>query len=337
MLFTILLVISILLLVCVLVINKKENFTNNTNDKPKLWVYLNTKYNSRNWESFYSQSNDSHIPDYLKLCLETIKTNCEDDFDIKLISLKNAKKYLPNLKLDEKNNEEFNKDLLAACLLNKYGGVWMPASTIVLGNVNNLYRKVVDDKLHFGGFSCDSDEYRCNLGSSFKLNQSVYMAPKNSSVAKELAHNLKELQKSHNSDYSFLKTGQDILSKILKKWKGLVKIFPAEVNGTRDCVMKNITEDNLLSNNTTNLLNHEKTMLVTFPREKIEENTKYNWFTRASKEQILLSNLWFSHLISAGLEHKDIKSWTTKQNTKDNYRWEERETVLIGKSPTRNS
>jgi len=77
------------------------------------------------------------------------------------------------------------------------------------------------------------------------------------------------------------------LSKILNKWTGKVEILPASVNGTRDCVMKNISADNLLSNNVTSLLNHDSTLMVTFNRDIIDNNTKYNWFTRASKKQIL--------------------------------------------------
>ena len=60
--------------------------------------------------------------------------------------------------------------------------------------------------------------------------------------------------------------------------------------------MKNISADNLLSNNVTSLLDHDSTLMVTFNRDIIDNNTKYNWFTRASKKQILLSDVWFSQI-----------------------------------------
>ena len=335
MLFTVL-IIAIIVIVLFLVGFKKEHFVV-PNNKPKLWVYLNTDYNSRKWNSFYSQSNTSHVPDYIKICLETIKNNCEDDFDIKIVNQKNISEYLPNLKINNKHNHDYIKDVVAANLLLEYGGIFMPASTLVLNKLDGLYRKVIDKNLYFAGFNCDSDEYRCNLGNDFRLNQSVYLAPANSPVINEFVSNLKQIEGGHKSDYSFSKTGQSLLSKILKKYSGMVKLFPASVSGTRDCVMKSITPDNLLSKNVTILLDPETTLMVTFKRSEIEENTKYNWFARNSKQQILLSNLWFSRLAEIGLDNKKISTWKIHKNTVDNYSWKKTKNVFIGKSPTRNS
>ena len=337
MLFTILLVGVLLLILALVGLCKKENFVNMGNLKPKLWIYLETKYNSRKWHSFYSQSNQDHVPDYLNLCLDTIKNKCEDTFDIHLVSTKNYKKYLPNLKINQKSNLDYNKDLIAANLLNKYGGIWLPASTLVLKDISQLYRKVVQDNLYFSGFSCDDDEYRCNEGSNYLLNQSVYISNKNTPVTQEWVNQLEKINNTHLSDYSFLKTGQKMLSKILNKWTGKVEILPASVNGTRDCIMKNISADNLLSNNVTSLLDHDSTLMVTFNRDIIDNNTKYNWFTRASKKQILLSDVWFSHLTKIGLDSKTIKTYKTVQPSKDNYFWKSTQNLFIGKSPTRNS
>ena len=128
MLFTILVVGVLLLILALVGLCKKENFVNMGSLKPKLWIYLETKYNSKMAFILFTKQSRSRS-DYLNLCLDTIKNKCEDAFDIHLVSNKNYKKYLPNLKINQKSNLDYNKDLIAANLLNKYGGIWLPAST----------------------------------------------------------------------------------------------------------------------------------------------------------------------------------------------------------------
>ena len=53
--------------------------------KPILWVHIDYKKNSRNWESFYSRSNNDINQDYLYLTIRSIIDNCGDDSHICLI------------------------------------------------------------------------------------------------------------------------------------------------------------------------------------------------------------------------------------------------------------
>tara|TARA_B100000963_G_C22611043_1_gene664879 strand:+ start:920 stop:1924 length:1005 start_codon:yes stop_codon:yes gene_type:complete len=332
---TLLLIIIVLLLLLLIVFNPKySHFTPSNNGKPCLWVYLENGYNTRKWESFYSQSNTDHVPDYLKLCLDTIKLNCEDSFDIKLITPDNVTDYLPGFKKSE--NLKYMKDKMMASVLTKYGGLWMPISTLVFKDLIGLHDEVVNTSF-FGGFHCDYDEYRCNLGSNKLLNESVFIAPKNSKVTRELLEKLNNLENKHISDYEFLKSGQQLMAEVLNKYADSVKLYPASVSGTRDCVMKSISADNLLSNNNTSLLDVKTTQMVTFDRKLIDENTRFNWFSRASKKQILLADIWFSKLAQVGLNKTEITTFTTKQDSKDNYIWKKIKNYFIGKSPTRNS
>ena len=54
----------------------KDRFSHDyhvTDERPNLWVWNPTEYNSTVWSSFYSRSNTTYVPDYIKMCIETIK------------------------------------------------------------------------------------------------------------------------------------------------------------------------------------------------------------------------------------------------------------------------
>lgn len=290
-----------------------------TPERPHLWIWCPKEYNTKKWSSFYSRSNTDYVPDYIKMCIETIKRH-NTNFDIHVLSEGDLGKYVPKAVLDDlaKKNSDFCYDTIVTHVLSKYGGIWMPASTMVFKNLSPLYYHVVDNNLHFGGFSCDSDEYFCL--NSDKPDRAIFIAPPKSPVIHEWRNQIAKYNLNAQNDYTFNKRGMNTLRSVLSKYPSKIHLFDASMNGTRDCRLKLIGAESLLSSNIGSLADPRHLYLLNFDRNDIKNNHKYNWFERADRDSIIKSTLWFTLLYRAasGLDiHLDEN--------------------VVGKSQTRNS
>jgi len=272
-----------------------------TDDRPNLWIWNPTEYNSTKWSSFYSRSNNTYVPDYIKMCIETVKRHCSAHFNIHILNQTNIKKYLPNCVLKDlsKQNSQFSYDILISSILAKYGGIWMPSSTIVLKNLMPLYSHIVDNGFFLGGFSCDSDEYFCL--NSDNPDRAIFIAPRQSPIIHEWRKYLSLLKDNSQNDYTFNKRGLHTLKKVIKKFPSKIHLFDASMNGTRDCRLKLIGADSLLSSNIGSLANPKSLYLLNFDRNTIKNNHRHNWFEKASADDILHSTLWFTLLYRASM------------------------------------
>lgn len=107
-----------------------DNDINNTNEvspSNELWV-------------FWAQGFDN-APELIKLCINSIKRNC-NDWNFHLLSLSNVKEYidLPSFIWRKLNNTSITltefSDILRFALLNKYGGLWIDATTFVTKQIS---------------------------------------------------------------------------------------------------------------------------------------------------------------------------------------------------------
>tara|TARA_B100001093_G_scaffold267094_2_gene255462 strand:- start:2 stop:955 length:954 start_codon:yes stop_codon:yes gene_type:complete len=121
-----------------------EGFKN----KPIIWMY---------WETLPGRTK----PGYIDLCIDSVKFNCGNCFNVIVCNNKNIYKYLPEvgemnfkgLKLPQK------VDYYRYCLLKKYGGVWIDADTVVLKCMCPIYNKLKD--YDYIGFGCGYSTKQC--------------------------------------------------------------------------------------------------------------------------------------------------------------------------------
>ena len=266
-------------------------------EKPHLWIWCPTYYNSKQWSSFYSRSNTTYTPDYIKMCIETIKRH-NTHFNIHILNVDNICDYLPEVdkRQVEKNDANYNYDNFVTSILHKYGGIWMPCSTLVFKDLRPLYYHIIDNDFYLGGFSCDSDQYLCL--NSKNPDRSIFIAPQHSPIIHEWKSSLSHMKHSQN-DYTFKRRGINSLQHIIEKYPSKIHLFDASMNGTRDCRLKLVGPDSLLSSNIGSLANPKNLYLLNFDRNAIRDNHRHNWFEKAPRKDIIKSTLWFTLLYRA--------------------------------------
>lgn len=294
--------------------NHQQQLTN-TIKKPILWIYHELDMpNTRYWDSFGSRLNLGNTPSYLWLSIYSIYVNCFRDFHIIILNSKTIYQYLPNLKIDMSPYStidiEKRKQYISCYLLERYGGIYLEPSTIVLKNLYPLYQKyILTQQYQFVGFA-EGDEYILGNTDNTRLKPSmkIMMSGKNNMLMKQCRQELYRLITNYNKiSYQFNHYQLCVLWKYLNHHDNTLEnkkylILSPSYNGTRDKNNKLITIDNFLSTNSTEFLNHHDLHVVLLPDKALYENIKYNWFIRYSISQILNSNLWINDIYTKALK-----------------------------------
>ncbi len=199
----------------------------NTKDikKPILWLY---------WEGY--------MPDYIKMCKNTIYKHCSKSFEIIFLDNKKIDIYLPELKekkLDFSNLKIAQKvDYYRILLLYKYGGLYMDMDILVLKDLSEIIGKL--EKHDFVGFGCTG--YKCKYGYGKPSNWLLASKPKTKLMKNILINYENKLEqfnknKLNSKDIGYFDFGKNLI------WEELDKLiqdgytyyhYPNTVDGTRD-------------------------------------------------------------------------------------------------------
>lgn len=117
-------------------------------DRLRIWLY---------WEDI----KDTEHPAYIGLCCDTIVKHCNSDFKVTLVSPKNLKEYLPELREDLGLLKYIahKADYIRWKLLEKYGGIWLDIDYIAIKSPKEVYFLLEDyDFLYTGHPFLPNDE-----------------------------------------------------------------------------------------------------------------------------------------------------------------------------------
>ena len=113
-----------------------------------IWMY---------WETLPGKKK----PGYIDLCINSIKFNCGNCFEIIVLDNKNILKYIPEIEnIDFSNlNLPQKVDFYRYCLLEKYGGVWIDADILVIKCICPFFKKLENND--YVGFGCGHNMEIC--------------------------------------------------------------------------------------------------------------------------------------------------------------------------------
>lgn len=307
-----LIIIFLIMLWCLLDNNERfDNINDNINEatplkKPYLWVY---------WELI---NGAEAPPPYISLCIDIIKQNTANTFDIKMLDEKSIFTYLPDLRVDINDLPVALKtDYIRTRLLKTYGGLWIDADTICMNSLKDLADKL-NQGVDYIGAGC-TDVICKNLDGYGKPSNWLMGSKPNGVLISKCVKALDDkLNAYYNTpanerkQFDYYELGKKIIWEqydILIKEDPSYKMYhmPAYTDGTRDIDGKWVSP-NLIFSDPIKYERPDDLMIVMLVNSTYcGKDPKYNWFCKLSREEILKGNYFVSSLFNKALNYKDIK------------------------------
>ncbi len=251
------------------------------NNKPYLWIHNIFEINSNNWSSFGSRNTKCMNQPYKYMTIKSIIDKCSNDFNVCVIDDNIFTKIIPKWNIDinliaEPLKTNIRK-LAISQILYIYGGLLVSDSFICYKSLFDLYKKGVEnDKLLVNDPNV--------LSINNKTNIKFIGCKKNNKVMKDY---ILKLEKINSTDFTLENKFLQEENKIFNCNKN-VNIIPNQYIGINDADNIKITLDKLMGNTYFELIDDVYGLYI--PDEDILKRTKYQWFSRLSTEQILLSD-----------------------------------------------
>lgn len=265
--------------------------------KPILWQY---------WEG--------NLPDYIKLCMETVDKHCSNNFKIIRLNPQNIKEYLPEIEEYEENINTLiipqKVDIYRIMLLYKYGGMYMDADVIVLRNPSEIMDKLKE--FDFVGFGCTGKN--CKIG-YFEPSNWLLVSRPNTILMRNILNNLinkikninsittkikNKIKKIINKDYdTYHDFGKHVIwteLKELKKQDYTYYHYPNTIDGTRDVKGEWVTSERIFSNQSIEYDDEENMMFLIIYNSGVNNDIK-----TMSREEILNKDCNYSKFIKKSL------------------------------------
>tara|TARA_B110000858_G_scaffold183250_2_gene223385 strand:- start:2344 stop:3387 length:1044 start_codon:yes stop_codon:yes gene_type:complete len=271
------------------------------NDKPILWIHTKNEINSRNWISFNSRNTKEVNQGYIEMCINSIMKHCSNSFKICLINDESFSKLLPTWTIELNKLAEPIKShvrqLAFIKLLHFYGGLCLPNSTIVLKDLKPLMTTFLTDKDFFAVETLARNKSADTL--KFIPSTNIMGARKQSSSLKQLLEYTQiQISKDNTSEMDFVGNLDIKLFDMYKKNE--INVMDAKLFGTKDNSNKEILIDDLMSSLPIKL--SDDCYCIVIPKDELLKRTKYNWFVRLNKNQIINSDNNISNFLMYSLQ-----------------------------------
>jgi len=283
----------------------KKYFINETssvsvNKLPIIWIHLDYERNSRYWQSFYSRMTNNLNQPYLNLTMQSIIDKCKNSFNICVINDESFSKLLPKWNVDLSSVSDPIKsklrDIAIMKVLNVYGGIRMPASVLCKNDLIDLYNyNVSDNKM----FVVEMPNRTSTSDMNDLLPSDVIVGSgKNNSKLGEYISYLENLVSTDNTDESNF-VGMKGLWLKERINGGEINVVKGKYFGVVDNEERIVNIDRLMSDE--DIVFERDLYGVYIPSNEILKRTKYQWFARLSKEQIMDSHNMIGRIISSSL------------------------------------
>ena len=260
-----------------------------SNSKPIMWIHTSYNINSRYWPSFYSRNTKQLNEPYIQACVESLVKHCGNSFNICLIDNNSFSKLLPQWNIDINrlaNPLKAHMERLGlARLLYSYGGFLVPNSVIALKDLSDVFTQALSktDAFVVEGIN----RTKTNDISLFIPNSKIMGCMKNS---KNMNNYLKYLETLVATDFTEAMDFEGTTNKWLYKetTEGRITLLNGKLFGIRNNEECPVYIEQLLQNSFIKF-NSEMVGLY-LPNDEILLRTKYGWFPRMSKKQVMESN-----------------------------------------------
>lgn len=257
-------------------------------NKTHIWIFVKIEYSARSWSNEINRTQP--ITKLEQLCIDTVYRHMPT-YNIHIISQKNISKIIPeHLKnIEACNSFYMSYNYIKYAILNKYGGIWIPSSTII---VNPLSDMININRNKLITFSINNPQIVENKGFS----DDIISCNKNNLLAEEMLTFLKNKINSFQNDILFTK-------EINRYFNTLLINYPHYHSDQVQLEINNsvINNSHLFSNQLP--ISHIDKTIIHFNLDDIRNNPKYSYLLHMSRENILNSNMLIGRIIRHSLNN----------------------------------
>jgi hypothetical protein len=287
-----------------------------------VWTYIEKPYRGSPNKTIFSHNYDVDIPYYLKICSLIMEKACRGHIKLIVLTPENVCEYLSDfpitMNITSQYALKYRVDLLAAYILEKYGGLWLSPGTII--NKKDFYydvfRKLREvDLVTFG--SDDSIINNCNLEyhpdnlvlaanrgnvviSLYKIvlrrQQIKYQLPPDA-VERINENDIKDLidtskfNLAHDQNVGVYALGEAFRLARVKELPFTHVNFGCLYDGRKDRYNRYITVKDLLSTTEVAFANRDKMLFIAVPYHDLYELREFLWFYNLSETQFYESQI----------------------------------------------
>lgn len=269
-------------------------------EKPVLWIHSENEINSRNWLSFSSRNTKMVNQGYVELCIGSIVKHCSQSFKICLINDESFSRLMPEWNIDITHLSDPIKSHVRRYalikLLYKYGGMCLPNSTIVLKDLKPIMEMFLNDKDFFAVESLSKTKSADTL--KFIPDINIVGARKGSESLKHLIeYSQQQISTDNTAEMDFL--GKFNIELFDMYNKNEINVINAKLFGRKDKDNKEVLLEDLMSSLPIQM--SVNCYCVVIPNKELLKRTKYNWFVRLNKQQIMESDNNISNFLVISL------------------------------------
>jgi hypothetical protein len=269
--------------------------------KPTLWVHSEYELNSKRWRNFGSRSSKNLNKKYVEMCVESMVKYCGESFNVCLINDDSFSKLIPGWQVDMNLVSDPIKKHIRILALMKilyyYGGMCLPNSTLILKDIRPLYNELLRVRCMFAGEMVSRNS--TSTMTRFYTSNKMMGCKKKSGLMEGLIKKVELLLSNDNTEQMDFEGEVD---RILYKMHddNTISLIEGKAFGNKTKDDKAVLVDDLLGNS---YINFDRNMFgIYLPKKEIEKRTKFQWFERLNRQQVLNANTIVTKyfLISAG-------------------------------------
>jgi GR25 family glycosyltransferase involved in LPS biosynthesis len=242
--------------------------------KPYLWTY---------WEN---RNGRKAPPAHIQLCLDSLRHRCALTFEVVVLDPVSVPRYLPNLRTDLNRLLVAQKvDYIRIALLERYGGVWVDADTIMLSDLGDLATKLRTQD--FLGYGCTGEI--CHFGKPRPSNW-VMGSRAGGRLITRIRQVLDQRLDQDQKEFHYHELGKEIIWRelsVLMKEGYDYHHYPSEYDGSRDVKGHWLHSPQHLSTEPIEFKEPEKLQFAFLANAELMGDARYTWVMGLTKEELL--------------------------------------------------
>ena len=277
-----------------------DSFHRKRVNKQVVWTYIEDPVFFDQDYHIQLLNRNKNVPTYLKYCLQILDKKINKEVNsLIVISPANIHQYLPDfpIKMDADSEYpiKFRVDLLAACLLEKYGGLFVSPGTVVMQNVDEIMYniKFKYDLITFGGSIRNINS--CN--NAFNPGNYIIAAKKDNPVISYYKESM--IQNIKSQSFTDKLVSEDLLSYSLQRFKPKKYFhFNCEYTGNVDNKNQIISLNTYFGYEPIHFKNEDNLIFIALPYDLILYDKEFYWVNNLSDKQFVEANTNITEIIS---------------------------------------